>query len=256
LIRKALLIAAILVLVSTVYGCITINQIAPSSTAPETSTSPTRTVVPTTTPPATTPPATTTPPTIPPLAPFPPFTNLPPLTTLPPMTTVPPLTTLPPFTPVPLPTNISEDCINVNYVTVSTLNSNGKWIVVSGSSYLLNFENNEAGANLAVNIIKFYGMDKMCFVARPNPPMTYFTVNGNAPAGAFPGEDAIGFNPANLTAQLLSGKWIVADGSSSLLNFESNQAGANTAIAIIQKYGFTRMCFVARPNPPMMYFRK
>lgn len=121
---------------------------------------------------------------------------------------------------------------------------------------MLNFEANQAGAELAVNIIKFYQMDSMCFVGRPNAPMIYFLSSGNAPSGAFPNEDSVGFDPANVTAQNIGGKWLVVDGNSYLLNFEGNEANARIAVAIIQKYGFTRMCFVARPNPPMMYFRK
>ena len=127
---------------------------------------------------------------------------------------------------------------------------------MSGSSSLLNFEANEAGANLAVNIIKFYAMDRMCFVGRPNAPMMYCLSSGSSPSGGFPGEDCIGLNPANVTVQNISGRWTVVDGSSYLINFEGEQEEANTAVAIIKKYGFTRMCFVARPNAPMIYFRK
>jgi hypothetical protein len=149
----------------------------------------------------------------------------------------------------PLATIVTEDCNSFNYVTTQSQLMSGKWLVVSGGQSLLNFEGNQAGADLAVNIIKFYAMTSQCFVGRPNAPMMYFLSGGNAPSGAFPGEDAIIINPANVSAKLSGGNWLVVDGASSLLNFEGNQSEANTAVAIIKKYGFTRQCFVARPNP-------
>jgi hypothetical protein len=228
LIRKAIIVTVALMLISMVYGCITINQIAPSGTAPATP------------PPAdtTTPGPTTVPTTVP----------------NPPLTRIPSITTLPPFTP--LPPVITEDCINFNYVNTTTQNSNGKWLVVSGASSLLNFEGNQSVANLAVNIIKFYAMDRMCFVGHPVAPMMYFLSSGSSPAGAYPGEDCISLNPSDVSVQNVGGNWNVVEGNSVLINFGTEQGDANTAAAIIKKYGFTRMCFVAKPNPSMTYFRK
>jgi hypothetical protein len=243
LIRRSVIVFVILVLLSMVYGCITINQISPSSTVP----APTTTALP----PATTPTSTPLPTSVPPLTTPPLPTDFPPLTT-------PPVTTLPPFTLPPAATipPLTEDCNSFNYVNTTSQLSGEKWIVVSGGQTLLNFENNQAGAELAVNIIKFYAMTSQCFVGRPNAPMMYFLSGGNAPSGAFPGEDAFPINPANVSAKLSGGNWLVVDGAASLLNFEDNQSEANTAVAIIKKYGFTRQCFVARPHAPMMYFRK
>lgn len=34
------------------------------------------------------------------------------------------------------------------------------------------------------------------------------------------------------------------------------EAEARTAFAIIKKYGFTRSCYIGRPNPGFRYLRK
>jgi hypothetical protein len=41
-----------------------------------------------------------------------------------------------------------------------------------------------------------------------------------------------------------------------MLDFDQNKSEAWTALRIIWKYDFNYICFVGRPNPPMMYFRR
>ena len=114
----------------------------------------------------------------------------------------------------------------------------------------------QANAERAKNVIVHYGFDRICFVGRPNPPMTYFTVEGHAPSGAMAGEDAIAFDLSGVVAQQSSGSWIVTDGTSSLLDFGNGKANALHALTIIKRHGFTHQCFAGhRPNA-MMYFRK
>ncbi|GEM_PF-2127581 len=150
----------------------------------------------------------------------------------------------------------TEDCIpfNPNIVQAQKVGSN--WKVVAGSMWMLDFGANQANAQKAVEIIKYYNMDKQCFVGRPDAPMMYFTSGGKSPQGAFTGEDAISFNPANITASKIGGTWKVVDGSHSILDFGSKEAEARIAVDIIRFYGFNKICFVGRPNAPMTYFRK
>lgn len=103
-------------------------------------------------------------------------------------------------------------------------------------------------------------MTQMCLVGRPSKNdkqlMMYFTVGNSASSGAFPGEDAIPFNPANVKAQRMSGTWKVTDGSMWMLDFGASEAIARKAVWVILKHGFNFQCFVKRPNAPMMYWRK
>lgn len=151
---------------------------------------------------------------------------------------------------------LAEDCIGLQPNAVQVRQIGSDWKLVDGNDALLDFGPSQANAVKAQQIVAHYGFDRICFVARPNPPMMYFTVKGSAPVGPFPGEDAIAFNLANVQAELLGGSWIVTDGASSLLDFGSSQLHALHAVALIRYYGFTHQCFVGRPHAPMMYFRK
>jgi hypothetical protein len=67
-----------------------------------------------------------------------------------------------------------EDCLSFNLNNVQVQNIGGRWKIVDGSHWILDFEKNEAEARTAFTIMKHYGFNQICFVGRPNPPMTYF----------------------------------------------------------------------------------
>jgi 2-haloacid dehalogenase len=154
------------------------------------------------------------------------------------------------------PPTLQEDCVAVHPAAVQVQKIGSSWKVVDGTDEILDFGPSQANANLAKSVISHYSFDRICFVGRPHPPIMYFTVNGNAPAGPMPGEDAIAFNLGSVQAEKSAGSWIVSDGSSRMLDFGSSQFNALHAVALIRNYGFTHQCFVGRPNAPMMYFRK
>ncbi len=70
------------------------------------------------------------------------------------------------------------------------------------------------------------------------------------------GEDAIPFNPGAIAVKKIGQRWKVADGNNWLLDFGPAEGNAKAALHFIKKYGFTYICFVGRPNPPMTYFRQ
>jgi hypothetical protein len=151
---------------------------------------------------------------------------------------------------------LQEDCLGIQPDAIQVRQLSGGWTLVDGSELLLDFGSSQANANRAKDVISFYHLDRICYVARPNPPMTYFTVAGHAPAGPMPGEDAIAFDLAGIHAAQSVDGWIVTDGVSSLLDFGASRFNALHAVAIIRHYGFTHQCFVGRPHAPMMYFRR
>jgi hypothetical protein len=114
-----------------------------------------------------------------------------------------------------------------------------------------------------VGIIKQYKFTSQCFIGRPMPAMQYYLVSGGgsgssnnnkAPSGTFAGQDCISFNPQTTTVQQIGASWKVVDGTHWIIDFGTSQANANKALSIIKKYDFSQICFVGRPNPPMMYF--
>jgi 2-haloacid dehalogenase len=153
------------------------------------------------------------------------------------------------------PVTAPDDCLPVDANGVQVAQIGGRWKVVDGGDELLDFDVSQANADRAKDVIVHYGFDRICFVGRPNPPMMYFTVGGHAPSGAMAGEDAVPFALDGVVAQQSAGSWIVTDGTARLLDFGNSKANALHALTIIRRYGFTRQCFVGRPNAPMMYFR-
>jgi hypothetical protein len=122
--------------------------------------------------------------------------------------------------------------------------------------WLLHYGSDGVGAVKAESVIHHYGMNKQCFIGRPSASMTYYLVNNASPLGGFSGEDCISFSPSNLLVRSISGRWKIVDGSIYLLDFGSKKNEADAALRTIRKYGFTKICYVRRPNPPMTYFRR
>jgi 2-haloacid dehalogenase len=67
-------------------------------------------------------------------------------------------------------------------------------------------------------------------------------------------DDCLPVDSNAVQVQQVAGKWTVVSGSDALFDFGAVQANADRAEAVITHYGFDRICYVGRPNPPMMYF--
>jgi hypothetical protein len=149
-----------------------------------------------------------------------------------------------------------EDCIPFNYQQAKVVNVGGRWKIVVGNMWLKDFGNKKDEAEKALKIIVHYRMNSQCFVGRPNPSLEYYLVNGRAPQGSFPGEDAIAFNPNKIQIKQISGRWKIVEGNHWILDFVDKVAEAKTSLAIIKKYNFNHICFVGRPDPSMVYFKR
>jgi len=73
-----------------------------------------------------------------------------------------------------------EDCIGFNPENIEIKNLQGRWKVVDGSHWILDFANQKNEAEQSLQVIKKYGFDSICFVGRPDPSMTYFTTKKKA----------------------------------------------------------------------------
>ena len=159
----------------------------------------------------------------------------------------------PPEPTLPTP---RADCIPFDWRDVRVRNVSGSWKLVERGNGMLDFGNNSVGANTARSIIRRYRMTKQCFVGRPNASMQYWLRGNQAPVGPFQSEDCVRFNPARIEVRQVRGSWKIVEGSHWIMDFGANRAEAEEALAIVNQYGFRRMCFVGRPNPPMTYFRR
>lgn len=149
-----------------------------------------------------------------------------------------------------------EDCLGFDPMQTRAELANGRWRVVSGNMIMLDFGDRQDQAEQSVEIIQFYKLDEQCFVGRPDPSLEYWKVKGQAPSGAMPGEDCISFNPDNIVVQNVAGSWKIVEDNNWILDFGDQEFEARTSLKIIKCNGFTNICFVDRPDPPMTYFRK
>lgn len=156
---------------------------------------------------------------------------------------------------------VAEDRIGLNPCNVAAVQVASRWKLVDGNHWILDFDQKRAAATRAVQVIKHYELSFICFVGRPacpdEVPMTYWlNASGQPPAGTMTGEDSIGFHPSTTTVRKIGERWKIADGNNWLLDFGPAEGNAKAALYFIKKYGFRFICFVGRPNPPMVYFRK
>lgn len=154
-----------------------------------------------------------------------------------------------------VPRNV-HDFIPFNPNNAGILPFLNRWKIIAGNMWLLDFGNSKSEAEKALKIIKHYNMNCQCFVGRPYPSMEFYLVNGESPAGAMAGEDAIPFNPANIQVQYIRGRWKIVDGSHWIMDFNQAEDEARQALSYILYYGFRYICFVGRPGASMTYFRK
>ena len=149
-----------------------------------------------------------------------------------------------------------EDCVSFNPRTAEVKQINRRWKIVDGSHWLFDFGDKGDEAKKALAIIKHYRMNQSCFVGRPDPSFEYMLVSGRAPQGSYPGEDCISFNPRTAEVKQINRRWKIVDGSHLMFDFGDKRDEAERALKIIKKYGFTRSCFVGRPDPSFTYLRR
>ena len=150
---------------------------------------------------------------------------------------------------------LSEDCIAFDADRAEVRRYSASWKLVFGTLWLKDFGENEQEARRALQIIQHYGMNKQCFVGRPDPAMEYYLAEDGAPAGPLPGEDCTSFDPDRISVVIANGRYTIIEGDNWLLDFGRSKAEAMKALKLIRTYGFTHLCFVGRPDPPFTYFR-
>ncbi len=150
-----------------------------------------------------------------------------------------------------------RDCICFNNNRVQAKNIDGRWKLVDGDHWILDFADNQSHMAIAEKTIKTYKLNEICFVGRNTPrPMMYFLSDGQAPQGTLEGEDELPFNTEEVKAEQINGSWKVTCGSNWMEDFARDADAAKAAVAQIKYYGFNKHCFVGRPGPPMEYFKK
>jgi hypothetical protein len=66
------------------------------------------------------------------------------------------------------PPTLQEDCLRVQPHALRVRQLSGGWTVVDGSDLLLDFGPSRVNADRAKDVIRFYGLDRICYVGRPS----------------------------------------------------------------------------------------
>lgn len=74
-----------------------------------------------------------------------------------------------------------EDAIPFNPANTIVKQINGSWKIVDGDHWMLDFGGDENMARVALEVIRKYGFEFMCFVGKPARKMCYFRTGGAAP---------------------------------------------------------------------------
>jgi hypothetical protein len=150
-----------------------------------------------------------------------------------------------------------EDCVAFDPQALRVQRFAGtQWKVVDGAKPLLDFGPSQDNAFRAHDVIKHYGMNRQCWVGRPQAVMQYYLAGGDAPSGWLQGEDCIAFAPERLGVRRLDNRWVVGEGDTVLVETGQNRAEAERALGVIRRHDFRNLCYVGRPSPPMVYFRR
>jgi len=151
----------------------------------------------------------------------------------------------------------SEDCVSFDPQGIRVQRFAGtQWKVVDNGKALIDFGASQDNAFRAHDIIKHYGLSRQCWVGRPRPAMQYYLAGSEAPTGWLQGEDCVGFVTERLGVRRLDDRWVVGESDTVLVDTGQNRAEAERALGIIRRHGFNNLCYVGRPNPPMVYFRR
>jgi hypothetical protein len=159
----------------------------------------------------------------------------------------------------PAAAEFGQKCVCFNSSRVEAKQIDGRWQIIDGPRWLLDFGTRGDAVQDAVKAIKFYGLNQICAVGALSqyntPNFHYFLVDGKAPRGPMPGDDTIAFDNSLIKAENVQGRWKITEGDNWMLDFNQDEASARATEKLIKLYAFNRQCFIGRPGSPMMYFR-
>jgi hypothetical protein len=150
----------------------------------------------------------------------------------------------------------NEDCVPFNPETASLRQLSGRWRIVDGDHWLFDFGADQAAARQSLNVIRYYRMDRACFIGRPDPLFSYMLAKGGIPSGAMAGEHCVALDPKRVTVSNVQGSWKIVSGRRWLFDFGRSHTEAQQALAVIRRYGFSQSCFVGRPDAGFSYLRR
>ena len=150
--------------------------------------------------------------------------------------------------PVELVTN--ELAIAADRLTIAF--KSGSHIVTNGSQSLIACRS-AAEAERVIAVLRHYRIDRVGYVDRPRPSLTYWLSGGRLPTGAIPGDDVIAFDRWQLRAFKHGSQWMIGEGPNDLLLKAKSEADAEAVLRTLRRLEARAIGYVRRPGAAMTY---
>lgn len=102
------------------------------------------------------------------------------------------------------------------------------------------------------NLIRQLQLDQRCVLGGSKPVVEYWLTRGKPPSVLPRGLRSIPVNLDQLRLEKSQGFWVLREDHRVLFNFGSEEAEARQALAVFQKYRFTRIAVIGQAAPAMM----
>lgn len=150
-----------------------------------------------------------------------------------------------------------EACVRFDPSVIRVQKMNGRWKIIDRKYWLYDFGADQAAANKALEVIKHYGMDRICALGALARPIYYYLLaKGGSPWGSMDGESCVVIDPDRAAVSRREDRWMITSGKHRLFDFGKRQTDAEKALAVIRQHGFTHRCQVGRANADFIYLRR
>ena len=151
---------------------------------------------------------------------------------------------------------IKVECTRFNPANIAVSRTSSGYAVTEYNRPILQVGDNRAEARLALHLMQFYSMSRVCRVEKTDPAFTYYKSGKKSPRGAVAGEDCVGFNPKKIKYTKKGSQYFLVEGSHSIVALGKDERAAKKVRKIVRNIGFRNICYIGRPQPSMVYFRK
>ena len=152
---------------------------------------------------------------------------------------------------------LNEDCITIDQTSVQVAEFRGRYKIVDGERkhhHILDFGKKRRIAYSALNVIRQFKSNEVCFIGRPGPSMSYVLKDGEKPKEKIRGEECKNFNPERIHVIEKRGRFKLAD-QEEILDFGRHEDEALKALKTIKHYHFTKTCQVGKKTTTFIYLK-
>ena len=148
------------------------------------------------------------------------------------------------------------NCMKFDPANLSVTRTGNGYAVTERNKPILQIGGSRPEARLAMHLMQHYSMNKFCRVTETDPEFSFFTSANKSPRGAVAGEDCVGFNPRKVQHKKKGDQYFLVERSHSIAALGPNERAAKKVREAVRDHGFKNICYIGRPNPSMVYFRK